>query len=357
MKKILHNKPYIDNQEIKAVKRVLESKWLIPGVEVEKLENSIKKFVHAKYAVATNSGSSALHLSLIALNIGANDEVIIPTYTCTALLNAVYYTGATPVILDIEKNGFCIDLAQVKKNITKKTKAVIVPHTFGFPAKIDEIKKFKVPVIEDCAHAIGSFYKGKALGSYGDISIFSFYATKVITTGHGGMVTTNNKKYFDIVSDLIHYDRRRDYKVSYNYQLTDIAAAIGNAQFEKLDFLMNKRRYISSRYIDILGKNNNIKYWPKRKDSNLNHYRFIIKFKTKKIRDLFKTKFDKKGISSIVPIDSWQLLHRYLKLDKRRFTNAEKLSETSLAIPVHPGLSEKEIDKITTTLGLLAKKL
>lgn len=357
MKKILQNGPYMDDQEIRAVKRVLKSNWLIPGIEVEKLENSIKKFVQAKHAVATNSGSSALHLSLIALNIGANDEVIIPTYTCTALLNAIYYTGATPIIVDVEVNGFNIDPAQIANNISKKTKAIIVPHTFGFPAKIDEIKKFKITVIEDCAHAIGSYYKGKVLGSYGDLSIFSFYATKVITTGHGGMITTNNKKYFNIVSDLIHYDRRREYKVSYNYQLTDIVAAIGNAQFEKLDSLMNKRGYISSRYIDILERNSSIEYWPKRKDSNLNHYRFIIKFKTKKIRNEFKTKLYKKGISSIVPIDSWQLLHRYLKLDKRRFPNAEKLSETSLALPVYPGLTEKEIDKIAKTLGLLAKKL
>ncbi len=356
MNKILPNRPYLDNQEIKAVKRVIKSNWLIPGTEVAKLENNIKKFIDAKYAVATSSGSSALHLGLIALNVVVNDEVIIPTYTCTALINAVYYVGATPVIIDIEKDGFNIDPVQIKDKINSHTKAIIVPHTFGFPAEIDEIKKFEIPVIEDCAHAIGGYYKGKPMGSYGDLSIFSFYATKVMTTGHGGMIITNNKKYFETVSDLIHYDRRKKFKVSFNYQLTDIAASIGNAQFAKLPLLLKKRRHIASRYLDILEKSHNLEYWPKRNDNNLNHYRFIIKFKTKKIRDKFNVELNNKGIPSMVPIDSFQLLHRYLKLDKRNFTNAENFAQTTIALPIHPGLTNKEIDRISNGLSSLCLK-
>ena len=352
MNNFAHNVPSINQKEIKAVTRVLKSNWLIPGIEVKNLENNIKKFVNTKYAVAVNSGSSALHLSLIALNIGPHDEVIIPTYTCTALINAVYYTGAVPVIADIESNGFDIDPTEIKNKINQSTKAIIVPHTFGFPARIDEILKFKIPVIEDCAHAIGSYYKGKALGSYGDISIFSFYATKVLTTGHGGMVLTSNKKYYQIIKDLIQYDHRKTFKVSYNYQLTDILAGIGNAQFNKLLFFIKRRKHIASLYRDILDKNNNIEYFPKR-DSNLNTYRFVIKFKSKKIRDNFKLMLSRKGVPTTVPIDSYQLLHRYLKLDKTKFPNAEKLSKTSLSLPMHPGLTKKDVEKTLKSLESL----
>ena len=357
MKKISHNKPYLDNLEIKAIANVLKRNWLIPGLEVKKFENSIKRFVGEKYAVATNSGSSALHLALVALGIDRGDEVIIPTYTCTALLNTIYYQGAIPVIVDVEKGGFNIDPAKVKAKINKKTEAIIVPHVLGFPAKIDEIKKYNIPIIEDCAHAIGSFYKGKPLGSYGDISIFSFYATKVITTGHGGMVTTNNKKYFDIVADLIHYDQRKEYKLRYNYQMTEVAAAIGNAQFAKFDFLTKRRKYIAVKYIDVLKKHKFVQYFPKENDTNLNHYRFIIKFASSKIRDKFRDDLAKKGISTIGPIETYQLLHRYLKLDPRQFPNAEELSNTTLVLPVHPGLTGKEIEKVAKTVDLLCTKL
>ena len=353
MKKILHNQPYIGEEEIKAVVRTLRSKWLVPNKETGKLEDNVKQFVRRRYAVATSSGSSALHLSLLALGIGKDDEVIIPAYVCTALLNAVYYVGAIPVIVDIEKNGFTIDPPSIRKKINKKTKAIIVPHVLGFPARIDEIKKFKLLIVEDCAHALGSFYKGKPLGSFGDISIFSFYATKVITTGHGGMLVTNNRKYYKIVRDLIHYDRRKNYRVRYNYQLTDFAAAIGNVQFKRIDNLFKKRRYIASKYTPVLKKQKEIEFWPKKEDKNLNHYRFIIKFKDKKIRDSFKLNLAKRGISTVIPVENYQLLHRYLRLPKKDFPNAEGISNTTLALPIHPSLTENEISTITKTLKLL----
>ena len=353
MKQILHNTPYLDEQEIKAVARTLRSKWLIPNKEARKLENNIKNYVKGKYAVATSSGSAALHLSLIALGVEKGDEVIVPTYVCTALLNAIYYMGAAPVVVDIEKNWFTIDPLEIKKKINKKTKAIIVPHVLGFPAKIDEIKKFKLLIVEDCAHSLGGFYKGKPLGSFGDITIFSFYATKVITTGHGGMLVTNNKKYYKIVRDLIHYDRRKNYRVRYNYQLTDFAAAIGNVQFKRIDNLFKKRRYIASKYTPVLKKQKEIEFWPKKEDKNLNHYRFIIKFKDKKTRDSFKLNLAKKGISTVIPIENYQLLHRYLKLPKKDFPNAEDISNTTLALPIHPSLTENEISTITKTLKLL----
>lgn len=357
MKKILHNQPSLGKEEIQAVKRVVESGWLIMGKEVEQLEDKIKKLTGRKYAVATNSGIAAVHLALIALSVGKGDEVILPTYTFAGLLNPINYLGAVPVVVDVERGGFTIDPSQIKNKITKKTRAIIVPHTFGLPAKVDQIKKFKIPIIEDCALAIGGYWHDQVLGSFGNISIFSFYATKMIVCGQGGMMVTNSQKYYEIAKDLIHYDQRIDYKVRYNYQLTDLAASVGNAQIAKLKFFIKRRQSIARQYIEVLEKYKKIQYWPKREDQNLNHYRFLIKFENQKVRDKFKIQLDQKGISTIVPIENYQLLHRYLKLDKRDFPNAEDRSETALSLPVHPSLSDREVERVAKTLDFLCSKL
>lgn len=353
MKSIPHNKPSLDNREAEAVKRVLKSGWLVQGKEAEKLEFNMKKLTQTKYAVAVNSGVSALHLSLLALGVGKQDEVILPTYTCTALLNAINYTGAKPVLVDIEKNGFNVDPKRIKNSIEKNTKAIIVPHTFGFPANIDQIKKLGIPVIEDCAQALGSYYKGKPVGSFGDLSIFSFYTTKMIAAGQGGMVMTNNKKYFDAVNDLINYDQRKGYIVRYNYQLTDVAAAIANVQLIKLGSFIKRRRYIASRYQKVLDKKEAINYWPKVNDRESNHYRFILKFAQKSSRDATKKKLKEKGITSIVPIAHYQLLHNYLKLKDRDFVNAEKMALATLSLPIFPALTDEQVNWVSEVLDAI----
>lgn len=347
---IPHNKPFLDEKDISSVEEVLKSGWLISGQEVEKLEERIKKLIKGKYALATNSGTSALHLSLLALNVSQNDEVIIPTYTCSALLNSVNYLKAKPVLVDTEKNGFNIDPVKVKNSINKKTKAIIVPHTFGFPAKIKEIKKFGVPVIEDCAIALGSSYKNKPLGNFGDISIFSFYATKMITSGQGGMITTNNKKYFSIVKDCLSDDKKSDYAVRYNYHLTDIAAALANTQLDKLNFFLKKRKEIAMKYNQVLRRKNNLQVYPRQNGVNLNNYRFIIKFVDKKTRDYIKNILKGKKIQTIVPIEKQQLLHRYLDLNKKNFENSEDNAQTTLSLPIYPSLQNKEVEYIANTL-------
>jgi len=355
MKQIPHNKPSLDNQEIKALERVVQSGWLVMGEEVDKLQVSFKKYLNVRYSLATNSGISAIHLALIALGVGRNDEVILPSYTFSGLLNTINYLGATPILVDNEKNFCNIDPTQVKSKINKKTKVIIVPHTFGIPAKINELKNLGVPVIEDCAHALGSYDEGQPLGSFGDISIFSFYATKMIATGQGGMFATNIKKYYEVASDLIHYDQRKDYKIRFNYQLTDVAACIGNTQFNKLSTFINERSRNALRYIKVLEKYDQVNYWPNQKDTNLNHYRFIIKFPSQKIRDRIKNQFSQKGVSAIVPIDNYQLLHNLLKLSKKNFLNAENFSKTTLSLPIYPALTYKDSEKSASILDLLCK--
>lgn len=346
---IPHNKPSVGKEEAQAAYNIITSQWIIAGKEVEKFENSIKIYCNKKYAVAVNSGHSALHLSLIALEVSDGDEVILPSYIPPDLLNAVYYCRAVPVLVDIEKSGFNIDPSKIKEKITPKTKAIIAPHIFGRPIDILKIKTLGIPVIEDCAQSLGSYYKNKPLGSFGNISIFSFYATKLITTGQGGMVCTDNEKYYKKIKNLIDYNGRCIAQACYNYPMTDIAAAIGNIQLKKLSKTLKKRKLIGDRYRKIL-KSKNINYFPYINDTDINHFRFLLKFKNIEQVKKVQRKFTSLKISTILPYPPEEMPHNILKLDKKNYPNAQNLSETLLSIPIFPTLTEEEIQRIEKSL-------
>ncbi|MEE9165483.1 MAG: DegT/DnrJ/EryC1/StrS aminotransferase family protein, partial [Nitrospinota bacterium] len=202
MKCISHSRPSIEEDDIKAVSKVLASGMIAQGKRVEDFEKAIARQCKVKYTVAVSSGSAALHLALLALEIGKKDTVAIPSYSCASLLNVLRYVGATPKFIDIDPETLNISPKDLKKKVTGRVKAVIVPHMFGFPADLFEIKKLGLPIIEDCALALGAKYRGKPVGYWGDISVFSFYATKVIATGEGGMITTRSKSLADYIKDI-----------------------------------------------------------------------------------------------------------------------------------------------------------
>lgn len=349
MRKILHNQPTIDGEEIEAVARVIRTNWIIAGAEVEDFERHMRQLINSAYAVAVNSGTSALHVSLLALGIEADDEVILPSYTSADILNAIFYVRAIPVLCDSEKDGCNIDLEQIKKKLTKKTKVMIIPHTFGIPAQIDKIKQYQIPIIEDCAQALGTTYQGKMVGSFGDISIFSFYATKIITTGQGGIVLTNNKKYYDYIRDIINYNGRKNYKIRYNYPMTDIAASIGNIQIKQLDQFVHRRQIIAARYAKILDKKH-VFYFPKKNQQDVNPFRFVLQLsdnaQVKKIKKFFLNK----NIVTKIPIKRYELLHNLLDKNPRDFPYAEYLAKVLLSVPIYPGLQEEDIERILSVL-------
>ncbi len=346
---IPHNKPSLGDEEIKAVESVIKSNWIIAGKEVEKFEETLKNYTGNKYAVALNSGHAALHLSLLTLGIKENDEVIIPSYVTPDLLNVIYYCRAVPVIVDTADNSFNIDPQKAIEKCTKRTKAMIIPHIFGFPADIEQLKQCNIPIIEDCAQSLGTVYKGKPLGLYGDLTVFSFYASKIITTGQGGMALTNNHDYSENMRDLIRYNMPPAYRVRYNYPMTDIAAAIGNVQYAKLETFLEKRKNIGNKYRKIL-KNKKINYYPGDDELNINHFRFLIQFKDNKQLIFVKEELAKKGITAIIPCPPNETGHRILNLNIDEFKNTETLVNTVLSIPIFPNLTEEEIEKITTTL-------
>jgi perosamine synthetase len=191
---IPHSRPTIDQEEIAVVTDVLESGQLVQGEQVLHFEQSLAALIGVKGAAAVSSGTAALHLALLALQVGEGDEVAIPSFVCPALLNAIRYVRAVPVLADIDPETFNIGVVDLKRRLTRKTKAIICPHMFGLPADIREIVALGVPVIEDCAQSLGSRYGEAPAGSFGALSVFSFYATKVICTGEGGMVTANDRR-------------------------------------------------------------------------------------------------------------------------------------------------------------------
>lgn len=349
MKKIIqHNKPTIGKEEEQVVSRVLKSGWVAQGEEVKKFEDEFSKYIGGKpgQAVALSSGTAALYVALVSMGIGIKDEVIIPTYTCSAVLNAILMAGAKPVLVDINENDLNISFKETKKNISKKTKAIILTHTFGMPADIDKFLKLKIPIIEDCAQAIGAKYKGKLVGIFGKAAIFSFYASKMLTTGYGGMVFSKDKNFIKKSKDYREFDCRKDYKKRFNFQMSDIQAAMGRAQLKKLSYFLKRRKEIAKEYYKVLPKD---KAWPPKniKNKTPNFYRFLIRSsKAKKIKKVFESK----GVKTIIPIETHELLHRYLKKNPKEFLVSEKAAKTTLSLPVYPSLAKSKINYILNKL-------
>lgn len=335
---IPHNKPTVQNDDIKAVNDVLAAALLSQGAKVEEFETAFSKMHNGYHAVAVNSGTSALHLALLALKIGKGDEVIIPSYVCAALLNAVNYVGATPRLADIGCDDFNISPIEVKKKINKKTKAVIVPHLFGLPARMNEFKNLGIYVIEDCAQSVGAKIDEKITGTFGDISIFSFYSTKVMTTsGEGGMVLTSSSKLNSAIEDLRDYDEKAFYRVRYNYKMTDVAAAMGLTQLKKLDRFIDARRGTAKYYNDRL---NGRDIFIERENGGSNiYFRYLVKI------DKDQNKFVKAARDSMVSVKRpvYFPLHRHLNLRDSDFPVSTKAWKTVFSVPIYPSILKKEV--------------
>lgn len=340
---IFHSNPTILGKEVKAAKEVFNSGQLSQGQWVTSFEESFTKYLGVKYAIATNSGTSSLHLALLSLGIKKGDEVILPSYVCAAVLNAINYTQAKPILADINQSDFNISLSDTEKKITSNTRAIIVPHIFGYPADIKSFLSLGIPIIEDCAHSIGATYNGKKLGSFGDLAIFSFYATKMITTGYGGMVTTNNRRLAKRIVNWREFDNRDDYIIRYNYQLSNLQGALGLSQLKQLPYFLKKRKQIASAYNNQFHSfNNKLLY---RQTAGLktkpSYYRYIIGIKNPSefIRQMRKNQVEIKR-----PV--YKPLHRYLGLAKQLFPVTEKVYETAVSLPIYPGLTDKQVNYI-----------
>ncbi|ADP77842.1 DegT/DnrJ/EryC1/StrS aminotransferase [Methanothermus fervidus DSM 2088] len=345
------SKPMIGDEEINEVINVLKSGQIAQGPMVEKFEKKFAKYVGTKYAVATSSGTTALHLSLLAIGINKGDEVITTPFTFSATSNSILYVGAKPVFVDIDLRTYNIDPNKIEEAITDKTKAIIPVHLYGHPADMDPIleiaEEYSLYVIEDAAQAHGAIYKGSKVGTFGDAACFSFYPTKNITTGEGGMVTTNNKKLAEKIKILRNHgevERYNQIMLGYNFRMTDVEAAIGIHQLKKLD-KFNEIRIKNAKYLtEHLEKLDII---TPEEVGNVKHVYHQYTIRVPK-RDRWVKCFEKEGINVGIyyprPVYKQEF---YRKMGyKCKCVNAEKASKEVLSLPVHPALTENDLDKI-----------
>jgi len=250
--------PTLENKELEYLLDAFLSTWISSrGKYIDKFEDEFSDFCNVEYGVAVSNGTVAIHLALVVLGIGEGDEVIIPDLTFAATINAVLYVNAIPVIVDIELDSWTIDPIEIEKAITPRTKAIIPVHIYGQPCDMDRImqiaKDHDLKVIEDCAEAHGAEFEGKKVGSFGDISTFSFFANKIITTGEGGMCVTNSKELNDKMRTLRDHGMSKEKRywhdhIGFNYRMTNLQAAIGCAQLEKIDDILNRNSKIEANY-------------------------------------------------------------------------------------------------------------
>ncbi len=254
-------KPWLPGNEKKYVLDTLETNWISSSGEyINKFEEGFANFCGVEYGVSCSSGFGALHLACVALGLKKGDEVIVPTFTMAACINTIVLTGAKPVLVDSDKETYCIDVEKIEEKITDKTKAIMPVHIYGHPCDMDKImeiaRRHNLYVIEDCAEAHGAEYKGKKVGSFGDVGCFSFYANKILTTGEGGMCVTNNSELFEKMKKLRNHaldvPRFIHNEIGFNYRLTNIQAAIGVAQVENAEMLVEARRNVGKRYNEKL---------------------------------------------------------------------------------------------------------
>lgn len=367
------NRNIISSKEIRSVNKILKSGLLAQaggGPTVKKFQEFFAKYFKKKYAFATNSGTSALHLAISALSLKLDEEIIVPALANIADASVVLQERATPVFVDIKKDTFCLNPKDIIKKITKKTRAIIAVHMYGQPAEILELlkiaKKYNLVLIEDCAQALGAKYKGKFVGSFGDLACFSFYQTKHITCGEGGMVITDNKKYAQTIDSLLDNGIKKDNieaynydKVGYNYQLTEIQAAIGIEQLKKLNKINRIRRQNAQIYQNRL-KNLGITFQTEsEKTTNVYFYlTCLLPAKISYLRDKFIEKVRKSGvpIKKLYPLP----LHE-IDLFKGKIPYscpiAQDITERLFNLYVNPGLTKRDISNFCKIIEKVYKSI
>jgi dTDP-4-amino-4,6-dideoxygalactose transaminase len=367
-------KPYFTEDEEKAIVEVLRSGWVCQGVKVKEFEERFAEFTGARDAVATSSCTTALHLALISSGIGQDDEVIVPAFTFVATANVVEYQQAKPVFVDIDIKTFNIDVGKIEEKITDKTKAIIPVHLFGLSADMEPIleiaKQYNLKVIEDAACAIGTKYKGKHVGGYGDIGCFSFHPRKSVTTGEGGMITTNHpeiagkikvlRNHGATVSDMERHKKGEfalpEYNmVGYNYRMTDLQAALGIVQMKKLDRILERRRQLAQRYNDALKDISwiSLPVEPEGLHHTYQSYVFLINDDAPISRDNLALKLINKGISIRQGTHAVHTLGYYCKrynIDPKDFPASLKAHNQSITLPLYFDMTSDEQDYIISTL-------
>lgn len=357
------NAPQIGEEEIEAVVKVMKSGGLTHGLGagpmVTKFEKSFSGFAKAKHGVAMSSGTAALHSTLVAAGVGQGDEVILPSFTFVATAEVVVMAGAKPVFVDIDPDTYNVSPDKIEKAVTGKTKAIIPVDLYGLPADMQPIReiadKHGLRIIEDAAQAHGASYRGKPPGAFADAACWSFYASKNMTTGEGGMITTNDDQMTEKLQLMRSHGEKEKYKsvmLGHNYHMPEIEAAIGSAQLRKLPKFVAKRRENARILSRQLGKTKSLKLPEEPEGYKHSWYLYTIRLKNakKERRDKVVEELRQKGIGAVVCyVNPIHLMPFYGKFGKYKLPVTEKASEQVLSLPVHPGVNRKQIGFIAET--------
>ncbi len=341
---IPHSRPSLEEADIESTVDVMRSGALAQGPVVEAFERRMAAFMRLSGGVAVASGTAALEVALRALGVGPGSEVIVPSYVCAAPWIAVQRVGATPRVVDVDPDTYAIDPASAKRGLTERTKAIIVPHLFGLPAPLTDLERLGVPLIEDCAQTLGAEEKGRGVGSVGVMTVCSFYATKLLCTGEGGMVLSRDTGLLARARALREYDESPVLDSgSANFKLTDLQAAIGLSQLDRLPLLLERRLTLAHGYRAAAEAGG---LTPPVVPSGRTHvyYRFVVKVSKP---DHHAERFARAGIQCRRPV--FRSLHRYLGLEG--FPGAEEAERTALSVPLYPSLNEQELKQILAVLG------
>lgn len=362
--------PVLGNKEYEYVVDCLRTNWISSsGKYIDWFEEKFSRYCEKKYGITTTNGTSALHLALNALRIGQGDEVIMPSFTIASTVFAAIYCGAKPVLVDSKSDTWNIDVSQIEKKITQKTKAIMPVHIYGHPCDMDPIiklaKKYKLYVIEDAAEAHGAQYYGKKVGGIGDVGCFSFYGNKIITCGEGGMVVTSNRKIAErcrLLKNLAFLKTKRFFhkEIGYNYRMTNLQAALGLAQLEKIDKFIAKRRddifFYNSQFRDIPGltlpvekKGMKNVYWM---------YGLLVGKEFGMTRDQLMKKLSDRGIETrtfFIPLHRQPVLKKMGLVSGERFPVAEAISRQGLYLPSGNGLKREDREYVCETIKRLQK--
>ena len=347
--------PQISIKEKNNVMNCLNSGWISSaGDYVEKFEKNFSNYLGGGYSLSVSNGTTGIELALRALGVGQGDEVLLPNFTFAATINAVINSKATPKLIDIDKETWTIDIRQIKKHITNKTKAIIPVHIYGQSANSDEIRKIakknKLLIIEDCAEALGGTYKKRLIGREGDASTFSFYPNKLITTGEGGMVVFKDKKIFNKAKKLRNQGRStskmfwHDF-AGFNFRMTNIQAAIGVAQLDRINSFMKSRKRVFTIYDNFFKKHDDILLLPKNKwsQNSLWLYTILITSLNEVKRDLLINKLAKLGIETRPGFYPINTMDPYKKFGKGSYPNSNKISYISVSLPSSTTLKRQDI--------------
>jgi perosamine synthetase len=356
--------PLLSGNELAYVTECIKTNWISSqGKYVRLFEDLFSQYHHNYTTLAVSNGTVALHLALVALGIGESDEVIVPDLTFAASANAVIYTGATPVLVDVDPDSWNIDVAKVEALITPKTKAIMPVHLYGNPCNMDAImdlaKRFNLFVIEDCAEALGSYYKDQPVGIFGDAATFSFYGNKTITTGEGGMIVFKDKAVAQRAAMLRDHGMKKTKRywheeVGYNYRLTNLQAAIGVAQFERLEDFVSAKRHIAKVYNEALEHSEYFQR-PVENAGTVNSYWLytcLVKPEAPFNRDELIEFLGKQGIETRPVFYPLHIMPPYTTFGKsENLKNSQVISDCGISFPSSVNLSEIELVYICKTVS------